>query len=287
LSPKFKIAKLIIYLIIIFASILVITSILAYLDKDNSTVYYEINWFVYVGIGISAFVILLLYTRVLEKPRDYATLRIFEFFVLSILVVSMVLAVALLPMEIFPEKSVIKRMIMPVFENGDSTGATQWAITIGSDGETTGSDGEELVSGIQIPIYIIVAGSIGAYIRYLYSNIKEMKKSQPGLLVLKKLYFEQKKIVNTLCIAGGLDYEKIRYSDKSQVVRIKHMLKYYEKNRTRIYFLPPHARGELARYVSGVFDKLYDAEDAYESQKFILRTETYSTTIKTICLFFF
>jgi len=253
--------------------------------KEEVYPYYELNWFVYVGIGMAAFFILLLYTTVLEQPREYSTLPIFEFFALTILVVSLVLTVALYPIEIFPEDVIIKRTIitdkMPVSTNDQppQNNVTQWAITIGStDDENT--------SGLQIPIYIIVAGSVGAYIRYLYSNIKEMKKGRPKLLKLKQLYFQQKKIVNTLCIAGGLDYEKIRKSEKSHVVRLKHMLKFYEKYRPRIYFLPPHVRGELAKYVSKIFDKLYDVEDEYETKKFVLRSETYRTTIGTICLFF-
>jgi len=200
--------------------------------------YYEFNWFVYVGIGVAAFFILLLHTTVLEKPRDYAKLPIFEFFALTILMVSLVLAVVFYPTEILPNDAIIKKSIIsynvtetinnqPIPQN-----VTQWAITVGTMDD-------KRKSGFQIPIYIIVAGTVGAYIRYLYSNVKEIKKERPELLELKRLYLLQKKIVNTLCIAGGLNYEKIRKSEDIPVVRLKHMLKFYDENRPKIYFLPP------------------------------------------------
>ena len=265
--------------LLIFSIVIAINSLLGHFLQDTN--YYEWNWFIFIGMGSFALFVLLIHTMTLEKPRDFARLHIYEFFALSVLAVSLVLGVVLFPVAIFPDTMAIQKIMFDGNEIENATDVTLSVISIG------GSNYNENPSGLQIPIYIIVAGILGAYIRYLYGYIKGDVKTDKGELgKLKKLYCLQKKIVNTLCIAAGMKYEEIRKKEDVDMVKLKHVHKNYDDNRNLIYFLPPHATSKLAEYVSMGFDKLYDVEDRYEKEKFLLRFETYFRTIKTIGSFF-
>jgi hypothetical protein len=95
-----------------------------------------------------------------------------------------------------------------------------------------------------------------------------------------------KALVNTLCIAAGLKYEKITKSENVPLAKIKHLHKTIDGNRNFIYFLPPIAAASLADYLAKTFDKLYCVENDYELAKLALRSATYERTIITICFFF-
>ena len=273
--------------LVLFSVVITITSILSYYESEKSEdmryAYYEWNWFVYIGMGALAFSALLLYTTTFEKPRDFARLHIYEFFALSVLVVSLIVTVVLFPVEIFPEDMAVKKI--PKFESDEKVtqhNAMQWVIAVGD----TTKKGDAI--GLQIPIYIIVAGISGAYIRYLYGYIKgnEVDKDEPLLLELKKLYFNQKKIVNTLCISAGLNYDKIKESQKANFVRLKHMHKIFDKNRPSIYCLPPNSTAKLASYFAEHFNNLYSVEKDLDTQAFQLRIRTYKRTLTAIGAFF-
>ena len=261
--------------IILFFVIIAITSILS---LENESYYFEYNWFVYVGIGVFAFSFLLLNTTTYEKPRDFARLHVYEFLVLSVLVVSLVLSVVLFPVEIFPENMAVKKI---AFESDVKPNGTQWLIAIGD----VTTKGESI--GLQVPIYLIVAGISGAYLRYIYGYIRgETKTDENSIIKLKELYFNHKKIINTICIATGLDYSKIREGEKTDFLKLKHMHKVFENNRKVIYSLPPHTTAELATYLADVFNHLYNVQQELETLAFQLRISTYKRTIKTIGAFF-
>ena len=267
-----------IIIIAIFASLILSASILAVQNNDKS--YYEWNWFVYVGFGALSFFALFIHTTTLEKPKDFARLRIFFFFLLSVLVVSLVLGVVLFPINIFPDDLAIKKIKIEKNDT-DSSNITEWVISIG------GVNDSDNRSGLEIPIYILVAGNIGAYIRYLYGYIKGKIKTEEKIIEkLKDLYLLEKKIINSLCIAAGLKYEIIRDEEGVDVIKLKHMHKHYDRNRDIIFFLPPNSTYKLSEYVADHFDKLYDVESVYEVKKFLLRSRVYKRTITTIAAFF-
>ena len=55
---------------------------------------------------------------------------------------------------------------------------TQWVINIGGS-----RDNVEDSLGLQIPLFVVVAGILGAYIRYLYLDIKQFKNSYRDQLI--------------------------------------------------------------------------------------------------------
>jgi len=263
--------------IILFFVIIAITSILS-LEKESY--YYEYNWFVYVGMGAFAFSFLLLNTTTFERPQDFARIHVYEFLALSVLVVSLVLSVVLFPVEIFPDDMAVKKIL---FESEKELNEKQWVIAIGDVTEK----GKSI--GLQVPIYLIVAGILGAYLRYIYGYIRgEAKTEESDIIKLKQFYFTHKKIINTICIAAGLDYSKIREGEKINFLKLKHMHKVFETkdNRKVIYSLPPHTIAKLASYLADVFNSLYDVQQDAESLAFQLRIATYKRTIKTIGAFF-
>lgn len=279
MKRKYIVKYYLVIVLAVFAAIIISTSISA--DKYSDDKYYEWNWFVYIGLGVLAFFTLLIHTMTLEKPRDFARLPIFEFFALSVLVVSLVLGVVLFPVEIFPDDLTIKKIKITTDIPDSDKDIKEWAISIGGIKE------QENRSGLEIPIYILVAGNIGAYIRYLYGYIKgKVRTEEKKLEKLKDLYLLEKKIVNSLCIAAGIKYESIRRVEGIEVVKLKYMHKHYDNNRDLIFFLPPHTTSKLAEYVAEHFDKLYDVESKYEIKKFKLRSRVYKRTIKTIATFF-
>ena len=81
------------------------------------------------------------------------------------------MSISFVPGSIFSESSPIT-----TGPDQDSANQTQWTLNIGSVSGSTG------ISGLQIPIYVTVAGLLGAYIRYLYIGIGEFKKSFQELL---------------------------------------------------------------------------------------------------------
>ena len=267
---------------ILFSVIVAISSVLWYLDitEDDKIAdknYHEWIWFAMVGFGALSIFGLLANTMTMEKPRDFARLPIYEFFALSILVVSLVLGVVYFPAHIFPDDMMIQKKTMTII--GEKTNFTGWVINIGSNDE-------EKNSGLKIPIFVLVAGNVGAYLRYLYGWIQEKKIKTEEIHGLTDLYFQHKKIVNSLCISAGLKYEQIGKDENVNVIKLKHMHKNFDNNRDLVYFLPPISTAQFADYAANNFNKLYDVEGKYEKKKAVLRSATYERTIETICFFF-
>jgi len=292
-SSSLEVKRYLIPVLILFASVITITSTLPHIYQDRPD-FYEWNFFVYVGMGALAFFALLLHTMKLERPADFSRLHIWEFFALSVLAVSLVLGVVLFPETIFPDYVMIQKMQEQklgkfdekCLERNSTNGCPtkEWVLSIG------GIKKEGTASGLKIPIYLLVAGNVGAYIRYLYGYIEvskeSRKKERDELINLKELYFNHKKVVNSLCIASGLAYDEMRKKEEARVLKLKHLHKYFDHNRELIYFLPPNSTAKLAKFVAESFEKLYCIEGEYEKDKFFLRNKTYFRTLKTIAAFF-
>jgi hypothetical protein len=162
----------------------------------------------------------------------------------------------------------------------EKTNFTGWVISIGANVNVKGN------SALIIPIFILVAGNVGAYIRYLYGWIREKKIHPNEIEKLTELYLNHKKIVNSLCISSGLKYDDIREKKNVDVVKLKHMHNSFDENRDLLYFLPPISTAKLAEYFSHKFNILYEVEGKYEIMKAHLRSIIYEKTIDTISTFF-
>jgi hypothetical protein len=253
--------------------IVAISSVLWYTEDKH---YNQWIWFAMVGFGALSVFGLLAHTMTMEKPRDFARVPVYEFFAMSILVVSLVLGVVYFPTDIFPPDLAIQKKNM----TNEKTNFTGWVISIGGNVNVKGN------SALQIPIFILVAGNVGAYIRYLYGWIREKKINPKEIEKLTELYLNHKKIVNSLCISSGLKYDDIREKENVDVVKLKHMHKRFDENRDLLYFLPPISTAKLAEYVSHKFNILYEVEGKYEIMKAHLRSNIYERTIDTISTFF-
>ena len=124
------------------------------------------QWLLFVIIAALSIVVLLLAANSLKRPASFASLPVYQFFELTIFVVFFILSVSFIPTGFFGDES------FPI-STGTFTNAqnqTQWVLSIG------GNPNNPNTSGLLIPIYVIIAGILGAYIRYLYLGIYEFKK---------------------------------------------------------------------------------------------------------------
>ena len=122
-------------------------------------------WSILLIIGGGALLFVLLFAALSKKPEHFAGLAIVQFFAISAIVVTFILAISYIPIDgIYPN--------FPI-TTGEMTiqNQTQWMLNIGG----VEKDESQMQGGLQIPIYIIVAGILGSYIRYLYIGIKEFK----------------------------------------------------------------------------------------------------------------
>jgi hypothetical protein len=125
-------------------------------------------WFLFVALAAGSGIVLLMATNSLQKPTSFASLPIYLFFALTIFVVFFILSISSIPPSLFGEGFPISTTdSFPASQNQ----AAQWVLNIGGIPNTTPP------SGLQIPIYVIIAGILGAYIRYLYIGISEFKES--------------------------------------------------------------------------------------------------------------
>jgi hypothetical protein len=125
------------------------------------------QWLLFVIIAALSIVVLLMTTNQLQRPSSFASLPVYLFFSLTLFVIFDILAISFIPTAFFGGDS------FPIstgpFTNPQNQ--TQWVLSIG------GNIHNPNTSGLQIPIYVIIAGILGAYIRYLYIGISEFKES--------------------------------------------------------------------------------------------------------------
>jgi hypothetical protein len=137
------------------------------LSNSSYTFPFPYQWFVFVIVAALSIIVLLMATNSLQTPTAFASLPIYLFFALTVFVVFDILSICFIPTPFFGSGSV--PLSTGTFTN--SQNQTQWVLNIGGDPSNPNT------SGLQIPIYVIIAGILGAYIRYLYIGIGEFKES--------------------------------------------------------------------------------------------------------------
>ncbi len=128
----------------------------------------DASWFVLLGIGTGALVGVLLYAVSLSKPEEFSNLALVQFFAISAIVVCFILAISWIPTGPSWERFPISTKELTIGNQ------TQWVLNIG--GVKDSDTGNLTSGGLQIPIFIIISGILGSYIRYLYIGIKEFKE---------------------------------------------------------------------------------------------------------------
>ncbi len=112
-------------------------------------------------IGGVALFVMLFKAKSAKEPDDFSALPMYMFYCLSAVAGSIITAVTF-----FPEQ--FAGTDLPVFRMLQSNNGTQWVLSIG------GVDQADTL-GIQIPLFIIILGTLGSYVRYLYLGIPEFK----------------------------------------------------------------------------------------------------------------
>jgi hypothetical protein len=120
-------------------------------------------WLSVVGaaIGAGALLILLYMASKAKTPDQFSALPMYMFFCLTALAGSLILAIIFFPENLSGTVITVSRMLQ-------SNNGTQWVINIGGVNQVD-------TLGIQIPIFILVLGTLGSYVRYLYLGIPEVK----------------------------------------------------------------------------------------------------------------
>src|SRR5437899_9240245 len=101
--------------------------------------------------------LLFVYTIACKRPRQFSKLPYLHFFGLSLLTYCLIFCLSFFPNHLFGSDSPLGAI-----EAKDAHGHLQWVFNIGS------VEGNDTSNGLQIPLYVIIAGILGAYIRYLY-----------------------------------------------------------------------------------------------------------------------
>lgn len=131
--------------------------------------------------------------EVLKMGRQFKAVSIFFF--ISAIVLSPIISFLLVDIETGKNSplGIIKK---ETYVNGSRN--IQWAMNVG------GNPGNNFGSGIQIPIYILIFGIAGGYIRYLY-DIYNAKTRKPGTPVIDHPKDESTLQVNKPVISGKAD----------------------------------------------------------------------------------
>jgi len=167
ISPK---ALVIILIIIASIGIVALGVIITkpQLGSDGVTLpHIELNllrWFILLSIATAPIAALLLAINHFNKPVMFAKMPILVFGSLTAYVICFTMAVSDLPDQLFPDQH------SPISTRQD-VNKTQWVLNVGGIFENNNNNPQ----GLQIPMYIIIAGILGAYIRYLYLGIPEFK----------------------------------------------------------------------------------------------------------------
>jgi hypothetical protein len=161
-------------------------------------------WIIEVIIASVSVTALLIAINNFSKPVMFSKMPILAFVVLTIYAVFFTLAISNLPKFPFSDES-------PISTHLDANGI--WVLSVGGVSNTTNAntnvttdtntDDPQDLQGLQIPMYIIIAGIFGAYIRYLYLGIPEFKSSiQKKLAEFKeserRVYYETQQYLTLL-----------------------------------------------------------------------------------------
>src|SRR5215216_30157 len=112
--------------------------------------------------AIVAFVALMILIRIDIKKSSYEV-SIVHFLFLSTIAVLPIISLAFTDFET-GAGSAFGLVVEPRVENGEVQSGGEWVLNIG------GNQADYYRQGIQIPVYVIIFGLAGGYIRYLYKN---------------------------------------------------------------------------------------------------------------------
>lgn len=227
----------------------------------NSMSYSSLLWFLDIMIGAGAVVVLLLYTQQIKMPRQFSKLPVYQFFTLSILAVCLILAVSFFPTDLFGTDIPISTMKFINTEN-----KTEWVFNIGGIAEN-----QKNSLGIQIPIYVIIAGILGAYIRYLYDGIKEFQ----DLFQEKLTKFEEQ-----FSEYGNTIFAYSRFTGR-EFTKLEDEIKYKDESAS----LPPRALAEYSRYKNSFFQEIQNTRSKLEKERFTVSFEVTHHTLRTVGFF--
>jgi hypothetical protein len=123
-------------------------------------------WMFYLVVNIASLAILFLYINRVKTPEGYSAGAIVMYTCLTVFAVFLILVIAYLPTSLFGATSPLSRAELSVNGTG-----SQWVLNVGGVVDNPKS------LGLQIPLFVIIAGILGAFIRYLYIGITEFKGS--------------------------------------------------------------------------------------------------------------
>jgi hypothetical protein len=136
-------------------------------------------------IGIVSFVLLLILPGSLMKWRGlqdgvHITAK-FNFLLISTIVLSVIFGFTLADVTLGPNSPVGLVLKQPLESEGQTTQGAEWVVNIG------GHQSNNYADGINIPIYVVVFGIIGGYIRYLYDTATlYAERTEKGLKKIEK-----------------------------------------------------------------------------------------------------
>jgi hypothetical protein len=142
------------------------------------------------GTGL-AFVALMILIRIDVKRSSYE-ISIIHFILLSTIAILPILGLIFTDFET-GAGATLGLVIDPLLQNGTLLPGGEWVINIGGHQENY------YAQGIQIPVYVIIFGLIGGYIRYLYKNSHlQITTSELDRIKKEILYSEGKRKLEVL-----------------------------------------------------------------------------------------
>jgi hypothetical protein len=113
------------------------------------------------AIGALSLFIMLYKAKSAKESDDFSSLPMYMFYCLSAVAGAIIVAIVFFPIQ-------FEGVDLPVARTLQNGNGTQWVINIGGVNQA-GS------LGIQVPLFIIILGTLGSYVRYLYLGIPEFK----------------------------------------------------------------------------------------------------------------
>lgn len=236
-------------------------------------------WLGSIFVGGAVVLGLLYHTIQRKKPDQYSRLPVIQFILLTTLLGCMIAAITFWPNAIFEETPLSK-----VIRADNSTDTINYYFVIGGNGKDKAL--------LEIPYYVIIPGMFGAYIRYLYKEIRLYRMQfRKQLVELTNRYLKHKNKILEICLAIGFSREDIKNYAKlpekgGYFVRAGNILEFFKERHNVIYSLPPEAAYTFSRYIKQQFCELSQLEDKYDSLNFEIRDKAIYKTIYVIGIFF-
>lgn len=313
--------QLIIYAILaVFVTVLVTFTLAPSAEK-----LLYVAWVSSVVVGSLAVIVLLIYTTTLKRPVQFSNLPVYQFFALTVLIISMIVAVSLLPTDTFDNVPISKIRIdtgdittwylaigeRNIIDSGciektnhcqedsktnllDTYSAnTTTAETVPAKTSTTEANNSQFL--FQIPYYIIIPGLLGAFIRYLYKDVREFKEDlKNDLTSLKQIFLDHKNKGYEILLAMDASLDEVlkcakktsRKEKEDPYVTAKDLLDICNHNNDFVYSLPPEAVTPFSKYLKTKFSELSLIETSFEKQRFQIGDKTNNKTLTVIGAFF-